>query len=66
MEITSAAGASAFQAARIQQQISTSVLAKTMSIAKQQGEDVVELIEAASEIVEHQPGSKSHQLDITA
>lgn len=65
MNITSVDGASAFQSARIKEQIGMAMLAKTMSIAKQQGQNAIELIESAADTMEHVPGS-SHQLDIKA
>ena len=66
MSITSIEGASAFQAARIRDQIGMAVLAKTMSVAKQQGQNDIELIESATEIIERPPSSSNnHHLDVT-
>ncbi|MHC5108884.1 MAG: YjfB family protein [Planctomycetota bacterium] len=70
MDITSIEGASAFQAAQTQQKVGMAVLAKSMDIAKVQGEAVVDLIESAAQITANQPGhsanaSAEHRLDVT-
>ncbi len=66
MDITSIEGASAFQAALAQERIGMAVLAKSMDVARQQGQHAIALIEGAAESFEALQTSNSRQLDVKA
>lgn len=64
MDIGSVEGLSAIQAAITQQQISTTLLSKTLDIANTQAQAAIDLIESAAETIEQGQSSGNRRLDV--
>lgn len=64
MDVTTVAGASAFQAANAKDKIQMAVAAKSLDAQRQQGDAVVKLIEQAAEVQQNSPSSEG--LDVKA
>lgn len=62
----SPAGISAFHASQLQEKVGIAVLKKSLDAAELQGQAVVSLIDAASDVAPQHAKSSDHKIDVVA